>query len=101
MEESKPSREELKKRLRSKINGYKKHQPPSMRVTPKEYSKMMDQMKEELKKMNDDERITPKMTELYYKTKSTYNKVEIPSPLELLNNQDLGCQKYGCFFYLF
>ena len=85
------NREELRRRLREKISNKRQ---PKQQVNQKTYNKMMEELATEMKKMNEDERITPKMLELYDKVSKKFDKIKVPSPLELLNNQELGKQKF-------
>lgn len=85
------TREELRQKLRNKIASKKQ---PKVQVNPNEYKQMMKQMKEELAKMNSDERISPKMMDMYNKVSMTFAEIKVPSPLELLNNQELGKHKF-------
>lgn len=84
-------RNELRRKLREKITGMRQ---PKKQVTQKTQNQMTSQLKTEIKKMSEDDRITKRMIELYAKVTDTYNKVKIPSPLELFNNQDLAKQKF-------
>lgn len=83
------TRAEMKQKLRNKIASFKKHQPSNKQaITEKEYNKMMNEAKLEMQKLQQDERVTPKMMELYKKTCDEYKQVVIPTPVEMLNNQD-------------
>lgn len=51
----------------------------------------------ELKKINEDPRITPKMKELYELALKTYDKTKVPSPLEMLNNVEIAREKFKLY----
>jgi hypothetical protein len=94
-QQAKPSREELVKRLRAKraeLRGEGK-----VAVSQKEYNKMVSGLNHELKKLNTDPRITPRMKELYERAVKTYDKLQIPSPLELLSHVEKATKKFHEF----
>lgn len=80
---------EIRQKLRNKIASFKNHQPANRQaITEKEYNKMMQKAKLEMRNLQKDERVTPRMIELYKKTCNEYKQVTIPNPLEMLNNQE-------------
>lgn len=108
MNSDKPSREELRLRLKQKISGFRNQRVPSSQidesvppnltkkkqVNQKQYNKLINEAKKELEKMNNDPRITPVMEELYEMSVKTYSKFTIPKPVELLNNVELATSKF-------
>lgn len=85
------NREELLQRLRDKRAGLRE---PKKQVSEKEYKKAMSTLNTELKKVNEDPRVTLNMKTLYQKAITTYDKIKIPSPIELLNNIDDAKRNY-------
>lgn len=49
---------------------------------------MVNEAKTEIQKLQNDDRVTLKMIELYKKTCDEYKKITIPTPLEMLNNSE-------------
>jgi len=81
------SKAEIRMKLREKIKSFKNHQPANKQaINEKEYNKMMREAKLEMQKIQNDDRVTPRMIELYKKTCNEYKQVTIPTPIEMLNN---------------
>ena len=87
-----PSRAELLQRLRNKRSDLR---GPKTQVSEKEYKKAMSTLNSEFKKVNEDARITVQMKNLYQNCISTYSKITIPSPVELLNNVEIATKNYN------
>lgn len=87
IERCKQKREELR------ANGGRKQ------MDAKQYSKLQKEIKEQIKQIKNDPRITDTMMLLHKKVIEEIREVEIPSPLELLNNQQLAREKFEswCF----
>jgi hypothetical protein len=85
-------REELKKKLYSKISTMK-FKNNKIAVNPKQYGDIIKQVSTEIDKIKNDERITNRMSELYKMVKKELN-IDIPSPKELLHNIDLAKEKF-------
>lgn len=97
--EKKLTKQELRMKLRNKINSFKNHMPGNMQiVTEKEYKKIMQETRREMKKLQEDERVTPKMMVLYEMVKSEFTQVNIPTPVEMLNNPEETRQKLKEYF---
>jgi allophanate hydrolase subunit 1 len=89
------TREDIRMKLRSKLRGFKNHVPVNkQKVTQKEYDKLINDAKNELTKLQQDERITPEIMLLYKKVNDQFKNIEIPSPLQLLNGPEIGKQKF-------
>jgi hypothetical protein len=83
------SKAELKMKLRNKIASFKNHQPANRQaISEKEYNKMMREAKLEMQKLQKDDRVKPRMIELYKKTCNEFKNVTIPTPIEMLNNPE-------------
>jgi hypothetical protein len=99
MEKARPEMSEARMKLRAKLNSFKNHMPSNKQaVTEKEYKKMMSEARKELRNLQEDPRVTPRMMELYQKVSQEYTQVKIPSPIELLNNQDDAKEKLREYF---
>jgi hypothetical protein len=99
MQRSRPEMSEARMKLREKLKGFKNHVPANKQmVTEKEYKKMMSEVRKELKNLQEDPRVTPRMMELYQKVSQEYTQVKIPSPVELLNNQEDAKEKLREYF---
>lgn len=85
------SREELLNRLKEKRAGLRQ---PKIQVSEKDYKQAMSSLTNEMKKVNEDSRITLQMKDLYQKTIVAYDKIKIPSPVELLNNVDTATKQF-------
>jgi len=95
---SRLTKEELRQKLRDKINGRKMQRMPSSQVddaikkkpvTKKQYNKLVSESSKEIKelaKLNEDSRVSPLMMGFYDLAVKTYNEIKIPSPIELINN---------------
>lgn len=88
------TKEELRKRCREKRESLRM---PRQQVSQKEHKKMIAMLGTELKKINEDPRITPKMKELYELALKTYDKTKVPSPLEMLNNVEIAREKFKLY----
>ena len=103
------NREELKQKLREKLHGFKNkrtsnnskdttntyEQTNNINNMPiKQKKKLMADAKKEIAKLKEDTRITPHIKELYSSVVKEFNKIKIPSPIELLNNPELAKQKF-------
>jgi hypothetical protein len=88
--ENKPlTKAELKLKMKNKMASFKNHQPSNRQpISEKDYNKMMNEARHEIQNLQKDDRVTPRMIELYKKTCNEYKQVTIPSPLEMLNNQE-------------
>jgi hypothetical protein len=98
---SRLSKEELRQKLREKINGHKMQRMPSNQVdesikkkpvNKKQYNKLVTEATKQLKEMAElnkevnDAKITPLMLGFYDLAVQTYDEIKVPSPSELLNN---------------
>lgn len=98
MDENKPTRAELLKRLHTKQQSFRNN--TRIPVSEKEHNKMVNQMKKEMTQLQNDPRITSKMTELYKQACKLYTtnnkkKMVIASPFELLKNETMAKQKFA------
>ncbi len=80
---------ECRAKLRQKLKNFKNHQPANRQpINEKEYNKMMREAKLKIQKLQNDERVTPKMIDLYKRTCNEFTGTTIPTPIEMLDNVD-------------
>ena len=89
-----PSREELLDRLK-KQREYSRNNTNKM--SQKKYSKLQKEVKQQMKKMKEDPRITPEMILYHKKCIEEIPNFEIPSPLELLNNEQNAREQFNSY----
>jgi len=102
MDSGKASKEELRQKLRDKINGKRNQRLPTgvaddnkkVPMTQKKYNKLLAEATKELTQLKTDDRVTPAMNELYENTCKTFSDIKVPTPSELLNNPELAKSKF-------
>lgn len=93
-----PSRDELRARLRQKQEAARGGKNMNMNLnsmSKKQYNKLQKEVKQQIKQIKEDPRITDDMMLYHKKCLEELKDIEVPSPLELLNNEQLARGKFA------
>jgi len=93
------SREDLQEKLKQRRDQSRKNDVMETinNMSKKQHNKIQKDVKKQMKQMKEDPRITDEMIELHKKCMKELPNIEIPSPLELLNNQTLAKERFEAY----